>query len=188
MAIPVGYGRLSWVLSGAPLPTGGRVTLGLDLTSYVDPFGGALAVLEDTLVDLFKSICVSAVRLDQLELKMGPDSTGPTYTRPVAQFGTGSGNAPPPNTAMLVRETSADVSGRLFGRMFWPGFDGANVGQAGVINNLGDYQDLFDAFRVELVSYGVTPCVLTSLPEGPREVTSFEVQARAATQRRRLRR
>lgn len=188
MAIPVGYGRLSWVLSGGPLPTGARVTLGLDLTSYTDPFGGALAVIKDPCVELFRAVCVSSVRLTQLELKVGPDATGATYTEPVGVFGLGSGNAPPPNTAMLVRETSDDASGRLFGRMFWPGFDGANVSEGGVINNVEDYQDVFSAFQTDLSALGVYPCVLTSLPEGPRAVSAFQVQGRAATQRRRLRR
>lgn len=188
MTIPNGYARLSWVLGGTALPQGARVTMGLDLTLYADPASNFLPVLKDVLSDHFAAICVFNTRLEQLELKVGPDSTGPTYVEPVNRPGSSSGNATPPNIAMLVRMASEGVSGRLFGRQYWPGWDASNLETGGTVADVAAYQLVFDELQTNLASFQVYPVVLTSLPEGPRAVTAFQVQARAATQRRRLRR
>lgn len=188
MAIPLGYGRLAWIMSGEGLPFGGVTTCGLDVRLVEDTFPGVMSSIGTAAQTTFQAICTNDIRLDRVELKLGPDATGPTYVFESGVTGGGTGDSVPPNTSLLVTEVVGGVSGRLNGRMFWPGFDRANINLNGTVDNIGDYEDVFDDFAAILSTLSVYPVVLTSLPEGPRAVSRYNVSSRAATQRQRLRR
>lgn len=188
MTIPLGYGRLAWVMSGEALPFGAVTTCGLDVRIVEDPFPDVMTAIGTAAQTVFQAVCTNDARLDRVELKLGPDATGPTYVFESGVNGSGTGDSVPPNTSLLVTEVVGGVSGRLNGRMFWPAFDAGNLNLNGTVDGIGDYEDVFDAFAATLSTLSIFRVVLTNLPEGPRAVTRYAVSSRAATQRQRLRR
>lgn len=193
-------GRITWNFSGEALPYGAVTQLEFQrqadesLESWAN---SALPVLALACRDLHQLVASSKCQLDTIDVKFGPEATGPTYSAPIGVPGATGAEPCPPNVAMLVRKAMNGVSGRFQGRMFYPGISEGNVASDGTIPTpaLGPYQAAFDDFFQTMIDGGPIegdigqPYVFSSTPglEG-RSVSSLDVQLRVATQRKRLRR
>lgn len=183
------FGELSFIFSGINAPTGAVSTLGVE-SPVVDFFN---VTWQNELVglstDLVQLTCNTALVLDRIDIKVGPVSSGPTISLPVAENGAQTGDTMGPQVAMLVRKQVDNVSTRLAGRMFWPGLTVGNVTPGGQIDStpLGLFQDAWDDFYDGLVALTSAPYIFTQSSD-PRPVSSLTVQDKIATQRRRNRR
>lgn len=181
------FSEIRFLFSGSSIPTGGAQCA----------FGaGAVSVATDVLdaAEAFwegmQDYTVTGITLDSIDLKVGPEATGPTISRPIGQAGTTGSNGVSPNTALLIRKAVGGVSGRFAGRVFWPGMPESELFENGswstaLLTGIGTVCDAFyTALETETSGAYIFPASLSD----PRHVTALEPQARAATQRRRLRR
>lgn len=185
------YAQLSFLMSGIALPNGAVVTLGLKTDA--PPWGvDDLNLIKTFSTALHQEMSHMNVRLDTLELKVGPNDTGPTFSTSVGVAGNGTGSAAPPNTCSLTRKQVAGVSNRFAGRMFYPGVVEAQVDDAGIVSPtlMGFYQTALTTFLTSMNDAGFHPVVFSTKPEfsTPHTVVALTAQNRVATQRRRLRR
>lgn len=108
------------------------------------------------------------------------------------------------HTAVLIKKNTGTGGRQHRGRMFWPPFNltEANVGVGGAILStfLTAQQTQLNAWHADLVTFLVPPWLLHAnlrdpdtgleIPDSaatPTPITSFTIQSRAATQRRRIR-
>lgn len=183
--------RLTAVFSGSASPSGAVCTIGVSsggdiLTAeFLDP--AALAI-----ESFHKSVSTVNCYLSSVEMKRGPDATGPTFSKSINTQGTGLSPSSPPNTTLLIRKGLLDISGRFSGRFYWPSPPEDKIDMAGVIDlgYLNIVQTAATKLFNDLVTAGLHPMVFTSKPDLPPvlAVNAFEVQPLAATQRRRMRR
>lgn len=188
VTIPEGYAQANFIFSGAALPNGAQITLGVDLGSLV----GTPSSLAQLIYDDFSVVIANlagSVALTELLLKIGPSETGPTGTASGSLVG-GGADTVAPNTAFLVSKHTGIGGRRGRGRWFLPGVSAGDVNNAGEVN--GAQITAMDAdlvtFHAALISDGFIPVLLHTGPMVPSAITSFETQAFVATQRRRLRR
>jgi hypothetical protein len=180
------------VFSGSGMPTGGVCTLGVTKDE------GALT--SDDLValaDLMKpaqlaASCATCV-LSHIEMKLGPNATGPTYFHSVNQPGGFSSNQAPPNVCTIIEKQLANMSARFSGRMFWPGPPEGDITEAGRLGGplQQGIQTAWTGFQYGAANLGITAVVFSRSPAHPADfslVESFQVQSTVATQRHRLRR
>jgi len=184
--------QLTMVFSGSGMPTGGVCTLGIYTTAEeLTP-----EVLGD-LADLIKpchlaASCATCV-LSHMEMKLGPNATGPTFEVSVNQAGGFSSNQAPPNVCTIVEKQLAGLSARFSGRMFWPGPPEGDLTESGRLGTplQQGIQTAWNGFLTGAEALGVTPVVFSRSPAAPNPYTfveSFQVQSTVATQRHRLRR
>lgn len=191
MEIPAGFAQVNWKFEGTGFPNGAEVTLGVFAGGEDDPVVIAEAA-RDAWVSGMIPVQSSAITLVGVLVKIGPNSTGPSGEASASEDGDIGGDAMPPNVAILVKKNTnmGGRSGR--GRMYIPGLAESWGTTGGVMSNtdLGNVQDAVTATMASLALSGYFPVVLHTagapLSE-PTAVTSFVVQQRLATQRRRLR-
>lgn len=192
--IPVGFGlaQLRFIAAGASRES--LTTFGYDAT-VTDP-----ALNAQTITDCFT---LAGRPLIPTQIQEGWSYLGVRVTEnhgtgPVTgeaadlQDGIMTGGPMPPNTAVLIRKTTASGGRRNRGRMFVPPIYPAetNVGPLGTIadTQVDNMQTWWSAAFTALVVAGVAPYILHSEPPfTPTEITGWVVQDRVATQRRRLR-
>lgn len=183
--------RLTMVFIGGSAPSKAVCTLGLHKDSG-DFTNADMAPLVDAVKPMHGLLSTSSCRLDLIELKVGPEAIGPTYTANVGYLGLGLSASVPPNTAVLIRKELADISAKFAGRMYWPGMPEDKVDSSGSLDTawVSQAQTATDAFMTDLEEAGVTPVVFGSAPgvSPVTHVSRLTVIAIAATQRRRLRR
>lgn len=193
MPIPTGYAQANFRYTGTGVPTGAEWTLGLNLE------GGGLTpaqVAEDLhgFYDAadFHTECPSSIALSSVMVKFGPDSTGPSGIFTGAVTGTGS-TATAPNCSWLVHKNTPNGGRAGRGRLYLPGVEENAVGVDGDMDDTTQalLQASFDAFWTAIGGSTFSPVVLHG--EGsplstPSVITSFTVDGKCATQRRRLRR
>lgn len=185
------YGQLTVVFAGTGVPHGAVCTLGLMSTSgdldesVMEPLAAAVKVLH-------QSLSTAAVTCVEIELKRGPEASGPTWLYRVAEAGGQSGESVPPNVALLVRKQLPNLSARFSGRMFWPGQPETQVNGSGEVSvlALGNYGNALDDFMEALHSAELDPVVFGTGPgvDPVTTVSTFVPQAVVATRRLRLRR
>lgn len=174
--------------TGAGLPTEAVSTMGF---FFLDDPADVLDAWQ-LFWDELKPVISQQVTLADITVKRGPSDTGPTYIRAVNEAGTLAGTITDPQVSVLVRKTVEGVSGRLGGRMYLPPpTENQTVagGQLGPTFLASYQQHVDDAHAAWLAATQDSPFyVLSNNSSDPREVTSLEVQAQVATQRRRNRR
>lgn len=191
--IPVGYAQANFRFTGVPLPTGAEVTLGLDVGLYS---GGPDDVAEDLEIqwnsaEMF-NFYATTVSLSEIAVKFGPESTGPSAARTVTSPGT-QPTPPPPNTCTLITKNTAFGGRAGRGRMYLPTCGEGDISADGLLGSsfvTGRQTDI-DNFGAGLALALLTPVVLHGAGSPittPSPITSFTVQNKVATQRRRLRR
>lgn len=184
-----GFGEASFIFTGINAPTGAVSTLGLEAPGFDFDNATWQAEFAGLATDLVQLTCNTGITLAQVDIKVGPVDTGPTYSIPVNEAGAQTGDTLGPQVAMLVRKEIAGVSTRLAGRMFWPGLTTGNVTPGGQIEStaLAAFQSAWTDFYDGLVLLTSPPYVYNDTSD-PRFVDSLTVQAKVATQRRRNRR
>jgi uncharacterized protein YaaQ len=189
------------------IPTG-FFAVSLDFTSGIFDKGeatvtfgvndGALQGAQEVASDIaaawdqhLKSRMSNDVTLDTVSV--WNDITGVDFT--VAESGGADFEGLPPNCALLTKKANAQRGRRHQGRCYWPGLlADTDVGEGGTIGSaqITAIQEDMDEFLVALGGYDVEMVILHNeegsepIP-GPTPVLRLEVQAKIATQRRRLR-
>lgn len=193
MLIPSGYAQVNYRYQSQAVPNGAEVTLGLDV-SQATLEGDALAsALFDAWGEVMANGFTTSTTVVECSVKMGPNSTGPTYVDSGSISGTGSGDAVSPNVSVLVNKLTGIGGRQGRGRMFLPGLAESEANVGGVISptTRGDIENNLASFVTELNALGVAPALLRS-PDSPisapAPIIGFTVQSVLATQRRRLRR
>lgn len=104
--------------------------------------------------------------------------------------GAQTGEAVPPQVAVLIQKQSGLAGRRNRGRMYVPGAEQGVVGADGIINTaaLGNWQSAATAFWQHCVDNDIDLAIFhESPPDTATVVTGLSVQAVVATQRRRVR-
>lgn len=103
---------------------------------------------------------------------------------------TKNGNTEPPQVSLLVRKVTGNRGRRNRGRQYWPMLlgDESTAGTGEILPTARDgFQTGFDAFYSAMVELGLPPVILHNDGSTPTPLTGFLVEAKIATQRRRLR-
>lgn len=192
MVIPEGFAQANLIFTGAAVPLGAEMTLGLELilgTPSPEEVAESVAGIWEVSGLLFQ---VDDITLERVAVKFGPNDTGPSGEFALGTNGGDAGEPDSPNVAVLVKKQTA-LGGRAGrGRWFIPGIRETRVEPGGHIN--GDYaedlQAALENFRAGLITDDLRATLLHG-PDSPitepTEITSFIVDSTAATQRRRLR-
>jgi hypothetical protein len=194
MIIPSGYAQVNLRFTGADIPTGAEMTFGVNNTvtgwspeAGINEVGNAIGASD--LPDAWNTACT----LSSILWKSGPNATGPSAEVSTSYVGTVTGDSDPPQTAMLIRKNTA-LGGRAGrGRMYQPGVPEAFVNGAGELTGTtatiitalyADFLTILGGSDIPMVLLHAEGSPITT----PTTVTSLEVDARCATQRRRNRR
>lgn len=187
--IPTGFGHVLLGFGGNGLAFPGASTFGIDQGGGADPAdvaetiynGFAATVLTQLTDDITFEVC---------RVKFGPNTTGPSAEFFGAETGGSAGAGSPSNCAYLLRKNSTLGGREGRGRMYLPGVIESTTGSDGAIDpgQRASIQDDVDAFVGALALAGLPMVILHSSATPPTPVTTVEVQANIATQRRRLRR
>lgn len=193
MIIPSGFAQVNLVFEGLALPEGAECTYGIELPSVpLTPNQIAQVIGNIWNVENMDTLQTSFVTLGRIDVKFGPNSTGPSGFSAPALVGTDPDQSVPPNVSLLVAKHT-DFGGRAGrGRFYLPGISEEQVANNGGVNGgfLAGAQTLFDAFLAAHIADDV-PMVLLHGPGSPlvlpSPITGLVVQTRVATQRQRLR-
>lgn len=189
MVIPSGFGQATLVWSGSAVPLGAVSTHGFEHSGGGDPstVAGVIASVWDTT---WMANVSSAINLDRVEVKFGPDATGPSGDATSGTAGGGTGLAVTPQVAWLVRKNTGLGGRKGRGRMYLPGLEEGNVNSGGNIDAtvLSNAQTDLDTILSGLATLNLPMHLLHGDATPPTEVTSLVAQAQVGTQRRRNRR
>ena len=195
--IPLGFAQvnLRWTLTGDLEEMVSTIGITLDGTSET-PEAVAQSVATYWLAAWPAASLSNAYQFVGATAYVGQDGGPPASGEYLINSSGGSSSAKLPNNcAVLVRKNTGTGGRRNRGRMYLPAgyIDEGQVDNLGVINGavVTSMQSQMNAFRTALAGSGEVgvPVILHSeLPSTPTVVTSFSVQTRIATQRKRLRR
>ena len=194
MIIPTGFAQANFKFTGAAVPTGAEVTMGLFVDTFTgDPEAAADAAANAWGTALMQGLQTIDITLSSVLVKFGPNATGPSFERPTGIQGTQTDATAAPNLALLVRKNTSGGGRTGRGRFYIPGVSEDDINEGGVLS--GGYLSLAvtacNDFHTELVAADLTPALLHSAGspvQQPLPITSFSPDATAATQRRRMRR
>lgn len=184
------FAQVNYVFSNDANPNPAEVTLGLG-----GDFGDGAAVtdfLEGAFADRILPFLSDGIALVATRLKVGPNSTGASFENTNVTEGGDTGLMVPANTSILVKKITASGGRAGRGRMYLPGLRESRIDGGGNIDGtyVSDLGGAFDNFFDDLTGADLIPEVLhgAGSPIGtPTPITSFQVESRAATQRRRMR-
>ena len=193
MLIPEGFAQVNYEWGGIGLPSFGETTIGVDLDGFTDDPDDAAQAMSVAMSGNVMAHMTSNITLLNTHVKYGPNLTGAEGNYPTSIIGTLGEATTTPNVAYLIKKNTA-AGGRMNrGRFYLPGVAEASVDQAGVVadvrrtglnEKLALYKAAVEASGLSLVLlHSPTSPVLT-----PTAITSLTCDARAATQRRRMRR
>jgi hypothetical protein len=194
MRIPAGYAQVNVMFSGSGVPTGAQTTIGLTSFGVIDnPVDMGNAFLDALGSSGVMQNFSGSIQVDGCLVKFGPNNDGPSALVIGPLAGGAANTAVAPNTALLVNKTTLLGGRRNRGRWYWPGLPEGDVDQGGNVAGgfLNAVQIDFDSFYTKLGLEDLYPSLLHSEDIGlilPALITSFVVQPKVATQRRRLRR
>lgn len=189
MTIPSGFAQCNLRFGGIAAPLGSEVVLGINQPDFGPGPIDVAEVVADHWVSDILPLQSSALVLQSVLCKFGPDVDGPSAEFTVGTAGGAAATTVPPNVALLVRKNTASGGRKNRGRMFVPGIVEGNVDQSGDMDGtvLGNWQTALDDFLDGLDTAQHTMVLLHGDDTDPTTVTSLTAQVRVATQRRRLR-
>lgn len=191
--IPAGYGQVNFIMGGPGLPHGAEVVFGFQRNPEIEAPSVDAIAMHSIFRDAFLPRLCNTVGLRSTKVKWGPTATGPSYEHTFANAGAVTLPQGPPQVCFLLRKET-EFGGRAGrGRTYLPGVAEAVVDPAGIISAgsvsdlTADCTEFLEAFllrgtRLMLLHGAGSPL------EAPTAITSMSCDARAATQRRRLRR
>lgn len=188
MIIPVGFAQANFLFTGAAVPRGAQVTLGV-----LAPGGMSAQTLANNVATAFQVNVLPEltqdVTLETVSVKLGPNDVGPTAEAAVGVAGAGGTQTTSPNVAYLVRKVTALGGRSNRGRWYLPGVNEADVLWNGIIvaARVTSLQTAHDDFYDALVVTGNDPVILHNVVGAPTAMTGFQADSLAATQRDRLR-
>jgi hypothetical protein len=155
--------------------------------------GEAAEGLSGAWVSSILSKQVNDLTLINTHVKYGPNDLGPSADFGGSNPGGDAGDDAAPNIALLVHKVT-NVGGHAGqGRFYIPGLNESMVDTGGVIDGseFAEWVDVVQDFYENIVALDLTPALLhgeSSPVADPTPIESFVVDAKAATQRRRMRR
>jgi hypothetical protein len=184
--------QVTMVFGGTAMPQGGVCTLGF-LTTEAQFTSDMLDELVPILRPLHTATSCDNCVLQRVELKRGPNDTGPTWSANVNQNGSRGAGAISPNVAVLVHKQLLDTSARFGGRLFWPSPPEVVIDQGGNLTTdyVNDVDEAWADFQVAADLKSFHPCILhgeSSIDRDYSLIDKFTCSPIVATQRRRLRR
>lgn len=187
MVIPVGFCQVNLIYAGTAAPQGAQVTFGLE-NGAGGPEETAILVKDEWVTNLKGNVSGNLTLIGVL-VKEGPNESGNFHLLPTNEAGAIGGDCDPPNTAILVTKNTALGGRKGRGRMYLPGVFSANTSNSGIVDAalVTNIQNDWNDFRNALEAAGQDMVLLHGDTTAPTIITSLSVQARLATQRRRLR-
>lgn len=188
MIIPVGYAQVTHHFRWTGVSRKMAVTYGVQLTGSMF-LSARAALVHDAFADTVLQQMTNEVALERTVLKAGPTTTGPAAEFVQDRFGGQDSESLPPNVAFLVKKVT-DLGGRKNrGRLYLPGVpkpSSLDTGllASGTVTNLNAQLDTFLA-RMETEESPLV--ILHNSSSDPTVVSDLELDAKVATQRRRLR-
>lgn len=193
MLIPLGFAQINAIHTGTSLPFGAQWTLAVNHDNIEQTPIQVAQAFEDALQvsNLYDQVCLG-VTMTSVLVKFGPNDTGKSALEPANEPGV-NGNQAAPQAAFLIHKNTDDGGRAGRGRFFLPGVPDATLNPSGTIvsANLSAMQTALETFRTNLIANDLIPVVLHNVGSplsSPSPITSFSADARAATQRRRMRR
>lgn len=189
LVIPDGFCQITYIWGGPGMPLGGASTLGAENTGALSA-ADAVELAKDALVDNLLPRLTNNIDIDIVRVKLGPNETGAFAEQSPNLPGAVNDSTDPPNVSFLISKQTALGGRKGRGRMFFPSLDKDLIDQAGNVTSaeLAEWVIALGNFRDDLIAGGLTPVLLHSDATTPTPITAFAPQAKAATQRRRLRR
>jgi hypothetical protein len=186
--IPVGYGQVTHLFSGAALPRGAAVTMGFAVPDgpSIDTVAG---MLHDAFGDHILPKLTQDVQLDSSIVKYGPNEDGPRTEHSDVVVGSGGTQTSPPQVCYLVRKQTLLGGRKNRGRWYLPGVPEAAVlwnGAIGATEQAG-LQTAVNGYLGELSTAGVDLVILHNQAGLPTTISQLVADGRSATQRDRLR-
>lgn len=190
--IPTGAAQVNFKVTGLGAPLGAQFTFGVacgDETEADDVAQGALNALQFSGLWGFMS---SSVTITAVLAKKGPNLTGPMAEIGANLVGGDNSEPVPPNVALLIRKNTPQGGRMNQGRLYLPGLPEAVVGASGNLSpaTMAQMQTKADDFLEALQDASLPMLLLHSTETSqylPQPVLKLSIQARVATQRRRLR-
>lgn len=188
MIIPPGFAHVlhSFRLDGTDRRA--AITYGIELAGSAFLDARAADIHAAAAEHLMPELTTNTV-LERTLVKQGPNDVGPVAEFAQSVSGGANEGVSPPNTAYLVRKRTALGGRRNRGRLFLPGVAESNVGNGGQVaaGTVAALQTAFDDFRDALTALDSPLVLLHSASSDPTDIIRLVVDARVATQRRRLR-
>jgi hypothetical protein len=191
--IPLNYAQINWQFTGTQNPFGSDVTLGVDVSSYAGSVQDAANDARDFWIANIMPLLNLGTVLSNTHVKFGPNNTGASADASSTTAGTGSNPGMSPQVSFLVHKATLFGGHAGRGRMFIPGLQESSVGADGNLDGgtvtalQGGVDDLLSdlgtALLIPVLLHGAASPLTT-----PSTITSFTVDGKVATQRRRLRR
>lgn len=188
MIIPAGFGQANFLFGGISAPLGAAVTL-----AFSNDDGASALEVAENLGSMFAVRITpnlsSGITQTGCLVKLGPNATGPSAFEAFAALGTQAAAGLTPAVAYLVRKNTALGGREGRGRMFIPGGVESALDNSGnvISGTLAGLQAAFNNLFADMVAGFVPPVLLHNSATVPTDITSFSVDSRAATQRRRQR-
>lgn len=192
MVIPSGYAQVNLKWTGAGVPLGAETTFGVTCAVNARPDEVQVVINQALQGSNFTASLSNQVAISTMLIKVGPTETGPMAEFACNYPGGVGGEPVPPNTAILVKKSTALGGRKAQGRYFLPGAVESSVSAGGIISQefIADYQEAQDGFLTALTNLNSAMYLLHSKGEAdvpPYAVMKLSVQPTVATQRRRLR-
>lgn len=190
MTIPLGFAQVNVKVTGLALPTGAQFTFGVSNQSDWTPTEIANYVIVNWDTAVVQAFFSSQTSITSVLVKKGPDDVGPSAEVGCNMPGLSSATSVPPNVAILVHKHTGAGGRQGRGRMYLPGWVEGVVDSGGLVDptlranletNLEDFRAKMEVDDMQLV-------VLHGDFLVPYPINELSVDARVATQRRRLRR
>jgi hypothetical protein len=189
MIIPDGFAGITIPLVHSSFARAAAITLGVDLASFTGDAIDVAQAVQDAADDHL------AARLDT-EVTIGPVTAYANFgggPLPGTAATTSSGAldfaSPPPNVAVLVKKNTATPGREGRGRFFLPWAIAKNsIDELGGLDGTqrSNIEADMNAWRDDLVAADLPVVVLHNSTSVPSLLTTFSVDSRVATQRKRL--
>lgn len=190
--IPGGFGQAAVVFHAqTPLPNGAVFTWGFENTTAMSAVACATTIAADLTSSGFHSLWCDDVSPVAVEVKLGPNDTGPTASVPYTEPGGQTGTVGAAATSILVSKLTAFGGPRNRGRMYIPGQSESAVESGGVVQSITllDAGLRCEAFRSTIADHDLPMVILHSSGSTVNPVvTELVPQALVGNQRRRQRR
>ena len=190
--IPDGYAQANLRFTDLSSPNGAEITLGIQLGLPGAGPADVAGIVAEAWGDTIRTVMPATVELGSVLVKFGPNLTGPSAELSAGTNGSGGGASGPPNVAILVHKNTA-LGGRAGrGRFYHPGAQESEVDPSGNLTPafVAGMQTQCNTFFSDLDTAGLALVLLHSDGSpitAPTVLTGLTVDARVATQRRRLR-
>lgn len=191
--IPLGFAQINWQFTGDQLPLGAEVTMGCDVSSFSGSAQTAAAAASLAWRSNVMPVLNQGTVLVNTHVKFGPAATGEAGDDSTTLAGTGANPGMTPNVTLLVHKRTLFGGRAGRGRMFVPGLQESSVDEKGILDSgtVTAAQTAFDGLLSDLGTSLLIPVLLHGAASPitiPSTITDLVVDAKVATQRRRLRR